>query len=134
MIGAAMPDAQGARSIYELMVLVAWADGKVDAGEALAVHEIVAGMPVFEEIGSKSEISKSVKTRIDAKGIDAAVRETAAAVRSREDRELAFRCCAKVLDADSDLAMEEADVLATLQELFALSGEDVKRLMRNLNG
>jgi hypothetical protein len=29
--------------------------------------------------------------------------------------------------------MEEAEILNTLQELFSLSGDDVKRLMANLN-
>jgi hypothetical protein len=39
-----------------------------------------------------------------------------------------------VLDADGGLGAEDADALATLQELFAFSGDDVKRLMANLHG
>ncbi len=127
-------DVEGARRIYQLMVLTAWVDGKVEASEALVVHEIVASMPVFKDIGSKSELSKAVKARIDEKGLDAALRELAAPVTDRGDRELAFRCCARVLDADGEMAAEEADALGTLQELFALSGDDVKRLMANLHG
>lgn len=127
-----MPDVNAARRIYELMVLTAWADGRVEAAEALAVHEVVISNPVFKEIGSKSELSKSVKARIDAQGLDAAVRETAAGLTSRADQEFAFRCCAKVLDADGEVAAEEAEALADLQEIFGLSGEDVKRLMHGL--
>ena len=127
-----MPDAKAARKIYELMVLTAWADGKVEAAEALAVHEVVTSDPAFKDIGSKSEISRSVKARIDEKGLEDAIRETAHGLDAREDRELAFRCCAKVLDADGDVAAEEATALATLQELFGLSGDDVKRLMKGL--
>jgi tellurite resistance protein len=129
-----MADVERAKRIYELMVLIAWADGKVAAAEALAVHEIVAHLPEFKDIGSKSELSKGVKARIDEKGMETALREAAAAIVDRGDRELAFRCCAKVVDADGDLGAEDADALATLQELFALSGEDVKRLMANLHG
>jgi hypothetical protein len=128
-----MPDVERSRRIYELIVLTAWADGKVAAAEALAVHEIVARVPALRDIGSKSELSKGVKARIDAQGLDAALREAAAAIVEREDRELAFRCCARVLDADGGLGAEDADALATLQELFAFSGDDVKRLMAHLH-
>src|SRR5438270_904718 len=128
-----MMDSERARNIYRLMVLTAWVDGKVEASEALAVHEIVTASAIFSDMGSKSELSKAVKASIDAKGFDATLRETAAALKDREDRELAFRYCARVLDADGELGAEEAEALATLQELFALSGEDVKRLMANLH-
>src|SRR5439155_642189 len=127
-------DDERAKNIYRLMVLTAWVDGKVEASEALAVHEIVTASAIFKDIGSKSELSKAIKTSIDEKGIDTTLRETAAALKDRGDRELAFRYCARVLDADGEMGAEEADALATLQDLFALSGEDVKRLMANLHG
>jgi tellurite resistance protein len=127
-----MPGVEQAKHIYQLMVLTAWVDGSVDASEALAVHEIVAALPAFKDIGSKTELSKAVKARIDEKGAEAALRETAVLLTEPADRELAFRCCAKVLDSDGEMGMEEADALATLQELFGFSGEDVTRLMHNL--
>ena len=125
-----MADLEQARRIVELMVLTAWADGKVEPNEALTVREIVAGFP---DIGNKSELSRAVKKRIDEKGFEEALRETAAAVADRADRELAFRCCARVLNA-GEMDTEDLEALAALQELFALSGEDVKRLMANLEG
>ncbi|HUJ28836.1 MAG TPA: TerB family tellurite resistance protein [Myxococcales bacterium] len=125
-----MADKDAARRIYELMVLTAWADGRVEASEALAVHEVVTADPAFKDLGGKGDISRAVKARIDAQGLDATLKQTAAGLTAREDRELAFRCCARVLDADGDIAAEEADALASLQELFGLSGDDVKRLMR----
>jgi hypothetical protein len=121
-----------AQRIYELMVLTAWADGKVQAEEALAVHRIVAADPSFAQVGNKSEISRAMQKRISEKGLDALLREAASAI-AEEDRELAFRCCARVLGADGDLAIEDAQVLDTLQEVFALSGDAVKRLMRDRN-
>jgi uncharacterized tellurite resistance protein B-like protein len=121
-----------AKRIYELMVLTAWADGKVEASEALAVHEIVQQQG-FKDLVGRGELAKQLKARIDSVGLDAAVREVAAGLTAQPDRELAFRCCAQVLDADGELGMEEAEILNTLQELFSLSGDDVKRLMANLN-
>ncbi len=121
-----------AQRIYELMVLTAWADGKVQAEEALAVHRTVAADPAFAQVGNKSEISRAIQKRISEKGLEASLREAASAI-VEADRELAFRCCARVLSADGDLAVEDAQVLATLQELFGLSGEAVKRLMRDRN-
>jgi tellurite resistance protein len=126
-----MPDA---KRIYELMVMTAWTDGKVEAKEALAVHDIAQAMPDFKALEGKAELSKKMKARIDEIGLDAAVREKAAEVTDRLDQEMAFRFCARVLNADSDLSLEEANVLSALQEVFGFSGEDVKRLMRNLEG
>jgi hypothetical protein len=114
------------------MVLTAWADGRVEAAEALAVHEIVGTDDAFKEIGSKGDLSRGVKALIDAKGLDAALLEIAAGLTSREDRELAFHCCAKVLESDGEVAAEEAEALADLQEAFGFSGDDVKRLMKGL--
>lgn len=128
-----MPDVAQAKSIYELMVLTAWADGKVEASEALLVHEIVASIPAFQQIGSKSALSQAVRARIVEQGLEVAVRASAGSLQDRDSRELAFRCCARVLDADGEVSGEEAEVLATLQEVFSLSGEDVTRLMSQLH-
>jgi uncharacterized tellurite resistance protein B-like protein len=120
---------RNARQIYELMVLTAWADGRVQPEEALAVHRIVAGDAAFAQLANKGEISRAVKARIDEQGLESALRETASAI-PEDDRELAFRYCARVLNADGEMVAEDAEVLGSLQELFGLSGEVVKRLMR----
>src|SRR5260370_38846962 len=104
-----MPGVAQAKHIDQLMVLTAWVDGSVDASEALAVHEIVAALPGFKDIGSKTELSKAVKARIDEKGAEAALRETAVVLTERADQELAFRCCAKVLASDRGLGIEDSD-------------------------
>ena len=121
-----------AKRIYELMVLTAWTDGKVGPAEALAVHKIVVENG-FGELAAGGELAKQIKARIDEKGVEACVRETAQGLTERADRELAFRSCVRVLDADGELGMEEAEVLNTLQEIFAFSGDDVKRLMAKLD-
>ncbi|HYS10501.1 MAG TPA: TerB family tellurite resistance protein [Myxococcales bacterium] len=118
-----------ARPIYELMVVSVWADGKVQPGEVLAVQRIVSADPAFARLGNRSAIAREVRERVAAKGADAALREAAAAV-APEDREAAFRLCARVVGADGEMAGEDAEVLGTLQEIFGLSGDDVVRLIR----
>jgi uncharacterized tellurite resistance protein B-like protein len=76
-----------------------------------------------------SGISKQVRARITAAGLEAALREVAALVLRRPDRELAYQCCVRVMGADGDLQAEEASVLATLQQAFEFSPMDVKRLL-----
>ena len=118
-----------ARPIYELMVVAVWADGKVQPDEVLAVQRIVAGDPAFARLGDRSAIAQGVRDRIAAKGIDEALREAAAAV-APEDREAAFRFCARVVESDGEMAGEDAEVLGTLQEIFGFPGDDVVRLIR----
>ena len=119
-----------ARPIYELMVLAVWADGKVQPDEALALQRIVSADPAFARLGDRSALARAVRQRIGSQGLDSALRAGAAAI-VPEDRELAFRFCARVLNADGEMGGEDAEVLGTLQELFELSGEAVTRLIRD---
>ena len=121
-----------ARRIYELMVLTAWADGKVQPGEALAVQQIVGAEPALAKLADRGKLAREIRARIDRQGLAASLREAAEPLVDRADRELAFRCCARVLHADGELGAEDAEALATLQELFGLSGEDVKRLLAGI--
>lgn len=127
-----MIDETTARRIYALMVMTAWADGHVHAAEATAIREIGTVVPDLEGLGDRAELLRAVKERIDRKGLDASVREIAAGLIARPDREVAFRCCARVLEADGKVEAEEAEVLATLQEVFGFTGDDVQRLLHHL--
>lgn len=118
-----------APSIVELMVLTAWADGKVEGAEALAVHKQVATHPLLQKVKGTAEISRRARARLQEVGLEDALREAAQRVQEPKLRELAFQCCVRVMGADADFDAHEAQVLATLQEAFALSNADVKRLM-----
>jgi hypothetical protein len=118
-----------ARAIYELMVLSVWADGRVLPDEVLAVQRLVASDPDLSRLANRSELSRAIKDRIGAEGLDAVVREKAAGV-GPEDREIAFRLCAKVLRSDGEMAGEDAGLLGTLQELFGFSADAVSRILR----
>lgn len=124
-----MSDIEQAKHVVELMVLTAWADGHVEGAEALMIHKLVAGHNELKDVGPTGDISRLTKDRLERVGLAQAVRESALALKDPGYRELAFQCCAKVMGADGDFAAGEADVLASLQELFALSASDVKRLL-----
>ena len=124
-----MHDLEQARHIVELMVLTAWADGRVVGSEALAIHKLTVTFPELRDVGPTGEISARAKGRLERVGMDAAVREAAAGVKDPRYREIAFQCCAKVSGADGLFVPEESAVLSELQEIFGYSDDDVKRLL-----
>jgi uncharacterized tellurite resistance protein B-like protein len=124
-----MIDLEQARHIVELMVLTAWADGRVVGSEALAIHKLTVAFPELREVGPTGEISARAKERLARVGMDAAVREAAGGVKDPRYREIAFMCCAKVCGADGLYVREESAVLTELQELFGYSDEEVKALL-----
>jgi tellurite resistance protein len=123
-----MIDVAQARRVVELMVLTAWADGHVEGSEALMIRKLAASNHELREV-STGDISRATRERLAEQGLDACLREAALGLTDRKYRELAFQCCAKVMAADGAYVAEEDDVLAKLQELFALSAADVRRLL-----
>ncbi|MCA1829581.1 MAG: tellurite resistance TerB family protein [Myxococcales bacterium] len=124
-----MHDVEQARRIVELMVLTAWADGRVDGVEALAIHKLTLAFPELRDVGPTGEISRKAKERLERVGIAAAVREAAKGITDPRYREIAFQCCGKVSGADGVFVAEENAVLTELQQLFGYDAEDVKRLL-----
>ena len=57
------------------------------------------------------------------------MREAAAAITDRAQRELAFQSCARISGADGAFGPEEATVLRVLREAWQFSDEDVQRLL-----
>src|SRR5438132_12880900 len=106
-----MADLEQARRIVELMVLTAWADGRVEGSEALAIHKLVIAVPELRAVGPTGEISRDTKARLGEIGLLEAVKEAAQAITDTKYRELAFQCCAKISAADGELVAEEAEVL-----------------------
>jgi tellurite resistance protein len=124
-----MIDLEQARHVVELMVLTAWADGRVVGSEALTIHKLTVAISQLREVGPTGEISARAKERLERVGMDKAVREAARAITDPKYRELAFQCCAKVSGADGLFVPEENAVLVDLQKSFGYSAEDVKRLL-----
>lgn len=124
-----MGNVEQARHVVELMVLTAWADGRVEGAEALTIHKLVVTFAELREVGPTGGISASAKQRLERVGMDAAVREAASAITDPRYREIAFQCCAKVSGADGKLVPEESAVLSELQQIFGYSDDEVKRLL-----
>jgi len=118
-----------ARRILELMFLTAWSDGRFEGSEALTIHRLAAQIPSLRELGPTANIDVTAKARLAREGLEPCVREAAAGITLPAQRELAFQCCAKVSGADGRFPSEEAKVLRILRQDWALSPEDVERLL-----
>lgn len=118
-----------ARRILELMFLTAWADGRFEGSEALAIHKLVAHVPLLREVGPTSGIDVAARRKLSEQGLEACVRDAAALIVDPAQRELAFQCCAKVSGADGLFAKQEGEVLRLLREAWNLSPEDADRLL-----
>lgn len=124
-----MADPAQARRILELMFLTAWADGRFEGSEALAIHKLAAQVPALRAVGATNEIDLAAKRSLRDKGLEAAVREAASGIQDPAQRELAFQACAKVSGADGHFVREEAQVLNLLRSVWGMSEEDVERLL-----
>jgi tellurite resistance protein len=118
-----------ARRIIELMFLTAWADGRFEGSEALAIHKLAATVPQLREVGTTGDIELAARRKLDQLGLESCVRAAAAVIAEPRQRELAFQCCAKVSGADGRFARQEGEVLRLLREAWALSPDDVERLL-----
>jgi len=120
---------QLARSIHGLLVLTAWADGHIVAPELLVEDAIVGEVPGLAALYDKRGLADAAKQALDELGLDAAVAQIAAPLRTREDQELAFTCCVRILEADGAIAPEEFRVLRILRRLFGFTQDEVNRLI-----
>jgi tellurite resistance protein len=111
------------------MVLAAWADGRVEGSEALAIQRLVSANPLLAHLRPISAIADETRTRLREKGMDVCLEEACAGLRDRTYRELAFQCCAKVMGADRVFPVEEESVLKKLQGLLGLEVADAERLL-----
>jgi uncharacterized tellurite resistance protein B-like protein len=118
-----------ARRILELMFLTAWADGRFEGSEALAIHKLAATVPQLREVGTTGDIEVAAHRKLAQVGLEACVRDAAAFIVEPRQRELAFQCCAKVSGADGRFAKQEGEVLRLLAEAWSLSREDAERLL-----
>ena len=113
---------QRARNIYGLLALTAWADGRIQ-------HAILDEVPELASLPDKLDVADDAKRALDEMGLDAAVAQIASTLQTRDDQELAFACCVRILEADGIIAPEEFRVLRILRKLFGLTQNDVNRLI-----
>jgi tellurite resistance protein len=118
-----------ARRILELMFLTAWADGRFEGSEALAIHKLAAHLPQLREVGATGGIDVAARRKLAEQGLETCVREAAGFITDPVQRALAFQCCAKVSGADGLFAKQEGEVLSLLRDAWKLSPQDVERLL-----
>jgi hypothetical protein len=118
-----------ARAIFRAVTLTALVDGRPDLSEARVVAQLVELDPRFATFDDAFELGVQTRVLLDDHGVEEALERIVAPITTTEDRRLAFRLCARVMVADGQTAGEEAMVLGTLQELFALNPEDVRTLI-----
>jgi Tellurite resistance protein TerB len=117
------------RRILELMFLTAWADERFVGSEALAIQKLMANIPLLRDVRATADIDYSARRRMAEVGLEACVREAAAAIDRPALRELAFQCCAKVGGADGAFVARESQVLGLLREAWGFSEADVERML-----
>jgi tellurite resistance protein len=122
-------DRDEAEHVIALLVLAAWADGRVEGSEAFAIQRIVSANPLLAHVRPISAIAEETRVQLREKGMDAALEEACAALPDRTYRELAFQCCAKVMAADRSFPVEEASVLKKLQRMLGLESAEAERLL-----
>ena len=120
---------QRVRSIHGLLVLTAWADGRIVEPELAVEQAILDDVPELAALEDRRGLGAAAKRALDELGLDAAVAQIAEPLREREDQELAFICCVRILEADGVIAPEEFRVLRILRRLFGFSQDEVNRLI-----
>lgn len=125
-----MIDPNQARSIFELMMLTAWADGHLEVSESVIAAAVLDELPELRALPGLADLGARARERLEEQGIPAALAEVAQGLHDTAHRELAFVCCARVLEADGIIAREEFQVLAELKALFDLGHADVARLLQ----
>jgi tellurite resistance protein len=122
-------DLDQTRKVFQAAVLTALADGKPDLTEMKVLGDLIAVHPAFSTISDAQSLLVETWSQLRSDGMEACLRRIADGLLDRDQRELAFSLCARVMTADGSTAGEEAMVLGELQELFGFSPEDVKRLL-----
>lgn len=122
-------DLQQAKHVFQAMILTVVADGRPELVEAGVIAKLRAEYPVVAALPSIAEIGRELRDRYLHIGMQATATAIANGIYDREYRELAFVLCAKVMLADGETDLEEAEVLGLFQELFGFTPDDVKRLI-----
>jgi len=76
-------DRSEAERVISLMVLAAWADGKVVGSEALAIQRLAAASPLLAHLRTISEIADDTRARLQEKGMETCLAEACAALPDR---------------------------------------------------
>ncbi len=114
----------GEKNIVKSLVVVAWADGKVDGPEEHVIEGLLAGFDATEqeELAIK-EFAKTRRTLAD----DIPLGEL-----SDEDRELLLANAALLTHADGEQSDSEKELLARLIEILGIGDEEAESILASV--
>lgn len=122
-------DLQQAKHVFQAVILTAIADGAPEGCEAAVVAKIRDEFPQIAALPDIGDIGRELHGRYIQLGLETTARAIANGIRDRDYKELAFLLCVKVMQADGETDLEEAELLGIFQDLFELSPADVKSLI-----
>ena len=123
-------DLQQAKHVFQAMILTVIADREPDLVEAGTIATLRREYPVIAAVPRIGDVGRELRNRYLHIGMQATATAIANGIYDREYRELAFVLCAKVMLADGETDLEEAEVLGLFQELFGFTADDVKHLIK----
>ena len=131
--GGSLSEALGepAEQLYaEVMVLASVADGELEAAEADAIVEALAGDPIFAHVAA-SEARRMVRdalSHLADQGLPSRLAVLARGLTTHKQRIKAFTLAAQVVDAAGhELSKKTAKMLDLLQATFGLADDEVAK-------
>lgn len=112
------------KNIVKSLVVVAWADGKVEQPEEHVIEGLLAGFDASEEEEREiKEFAKSSRTLADDIPLDEL---------SDEDRELLLANAALLTHADGEQSDSEKQLLDKLIELLGIESADAQSILESV--
>lgn len=111
----------GEKNIVRSLVAVAWADGRLESGEASVIEGLLTGFDASE--AEERELLEYARTRRTLEA-DVPVAEL-----SREERELLLANAALLTHADGDQSDAETEVLARLVTILGFSDAEAHAIL-----
>jgi tellurite resistance protein len=131
--GKSLSEALGepAENLYaEVMVLASVADGVLEAAEADAVVELLAGDPIFAHVNAADarRIVRDSLLRLKDQGLPARLAVLARGLTTHKQRIKAFTLAARVVDAsEHEPSKQTSKMLDLLQATFGIADDEVAK-------
>lgn len=104
-----------ARTLFDLLVCVAWADGVIQPEESEAMRAAAISLGLMGVAGGPHDPSQG-PTKLE---------DLAFGALSARDRRVAYVCAAWMVEVDNDVAPEEAALLPKLQAALDIAQDEV---------
>ncbi len=111
----------GEKNIVRSLVAVAWADGRLESGEASVIEGLLTGFDATE--AEERELLEYARTR---RTLEA---DVPVAALSRDERELLLANAALLTHADGEQSDAETEVLARLIEILGFSDAEAHAIL-----